>query len=283
VSAPAAARGGAVLRCVTFNLWGEQGPAAERLRLTEQALRELAPDVVALQEVREIPGVLPNQAATLAAALGMHHVFAPAIAWGGGHEGLALLSRHPIGAQAQVELPAATASERRVLLSARLDTDAGPVWIHNTHLNYRLHHGREREQQVRAIHAVVTKMVPDNPQILMGDFNARPESDEIRWLRGLTSLGGERVFYQDAWALLHPHEPGWTWTRANPHTDALAFLELDRRLDYVFVTPRRKDGRGIIHDCRLVLDRPDERGLYPSDHFGVLAEVQTTPGPVSLG
>ena len=39
--------------------------------------------------------------------------------------------------------------------------------------------------------------------MLMGDFNAVPHSDEIRWLCGLTTLGGRRVYYQDAWDVLH--------------------------------------------------------------------------------
>jgi endonuclease/exonuclease/phosphatase family metal-dependent hydrolase len=111
----------------------------------------------------------------------------------------------------------------------------------------------------------------------MGDLNARPESDEIRWLCGLTTLAGRRVHYQDAWSRVRPNEPGWTWVADNPHTAALAFLEPDRRLDYIFVTPRRRDGRGVIHDCRIVLDRPSADGVYPSDHFGVMAEIQVTP------
>jgi endonuclease/exonuclease/phosphatase family metal-dependent hydrolase len=248
------------------------------MRLVEEGLRALAPDVIALQEVRVIPEALPNQAETLAAALGMHVIFAPTVAWGGGHEGLAILSRAPIGAHRAVELPHATEMERRLLLSARLETAAGPIWVHNTHLNYRLAHGKEREDQVQAVHDLVAACLPDNPQILLGDFNARPESSEIRWLTGLASLNGRSVYYQDAWALLHPHEAGWTWAAANPHTEPLSFLHPDRRLDYIFVTIRRRDGRGAVRACRIVLDQPDGDGTYPSDHFGLMAEIQIAPG-----
>ena len=82
------------------------------------------------------------------------------------------------------------------------------------------------------------------------------------------------MLYQDAWAALHPGEPGWTWARANPYTGRLAFLQPDRRLDYIFVTPERRDGRGRILDCRIVFDQPSPAGVWASDHFGVLAEVQ---------
>ena len=47
----------------------------------------------------------------------------------------------------------------------------------------------------------------------MGDFNATPDSDEIRWLCGRTTLGGRRVAYQDAWARANPGQPGITWAQ----------------------------------------------------------------------
>jgi endonuclease/exonuclease/phosphatase family metal-dependent hydrolase len=117
----------------------------------------------------------------------------------------------------------------------------------------------------------------DLPQVVMGDFNARPESDEIRWLKGLCNLDGRRVHYQDAWDRIHPGERGWTWAAANPYTAPLRFLEPDRRIDYIFVTTMRKDGRGTIHDCRLVFDEPED-GVFASDHFGLCAEVQIPAG-----
>lgn len=265
------------LRCLTLNLWGAEAPLDRRMGAVAGGFVRWQPDVVALQEVRQIPGQLPNQAETLASAGGYHHVWEPAVEFGGGHEGLAILSRAPIAEHTAIELPHATASERRILLSARIETAAGSVWIHTTHLNYRLQHGRERQDQVMAIDAAVAARAGDLPQVLMGDFNARPESDEIRWLRGLVNLEGRRVHYQDAWERIHPGERGWTWASANPHTAPLRFLEPDRRIDYIFVTTMRKDGRGTIHDCRLVFDEPQD-GVFASDHFGVLAEVQIPAG-----
>jgi endonuclease/exonuclease/phosphatase family metal-dependent hydrolase len=244
------------------------------MALVADAIRDLQPDVVGLQEVREAPG-MPNQAELLAAATSYQYAFAPAVAFGGGHEGLAILARHPIAEHAALELPHAEATERRILLSARLTTVAGELWVHTTHLNYRLAHGRQREDQVLAIDAAVSARA-GGPQIVMGDFNARPESDEIRFMRGLCTLGERRTHYQDTWERVHPGESGWTWCVANPYTRALAFLEPDRRLDYIFVTPGRRDGRGRVLDCRVVLDRPAPDGVFASDHFGVVADVQVT-------
>jgi endonuclease/exonuclease/phosphatase family metal-dependent hydrolase len=262
------------LRCLTLNLWGAEPPLDRRMAMVAAGVRALSPDVVALQEVREVPAQLPNQAETLAQAVGMQYVFAAATPIGGGEEGLALLSREPILEHAALELPHAQPTERRILLSARVACGLGEVWVHTSHLNYRLTHGKQREDQVQAIEASIAARATDRPQILMGDFNARPESDEIRWLRGQVTLGGRRTYFQDAWERLHPGEAGWTWARANPYTAKLAFLEPDRRLDYIFVSPMRGDGRGTVHDCRIVFDQPASDGVFASDHFGLCAEVQ---------
>ena len=266
-----------ILRCLTLNLWGAEPPLEQRMAAVVRGLRDLSPDVVALQEVREVPGQLPNQAETLAKAAGLHHVFAPATPFGGGQEGLAILSRQPILEHDAQELPHAEPTEQRIVLSARVQNGQGSVWVHTTHLNYRLTHGRQREDQVQAIDAVVSSRTSELPRILMGDFNARPESDEIRFLRGQVTLGGRRTYFQDAWDRLHPGEAGWTWARANPYTAKLAFLEPDRRLDYIFVTPMRGDGRGTVHSCAMVFDKPGVDSVFASDHFGLLAEIQVEP------
>jgi endonuclease/exonuclease/phosphatase family metal-dependent hydrolase len=119
------------------------------------------------------------------------------------------------------------------------------------------------------------------PQVLMGDFNTVPESDEIRWLGGLTTLGDRRVFYQDAWATAHPDLPGVTWALENPYRARMGWLRPDRRMDYVFVTPPRGDGRGAIRAAAVVFDHPGDDGVYASDHYGVLADVQYEPSPTA--
>src|SRR6185436_14510941 len=144
------------------------------------------------------------------------------------------------------DLPQPEPSERRILLSARVGTAVGPIWVHTTDLNYRLQDGRQREEQVMAIDAAVSALGGERPQVVMGDFNATPDSDEIRWLCGRTTLAGRRVAYQDAWARANPGQPGITWAKANAYTAAMRWMELDRRLDYIFVTQRRRDGRGAV-------------------------------------
>jgi endonuclease/exonuclease/phosphatase family metal-dependent hydrolase len=222
----------------------------------------------------------------LAEALVLDRVYAVAVSWAddllgpgiaAGEEGLAILSRYPILEQRVTQLPQARPTEARILLSARIGAPSGAVWFHTTHLHYRLDDGVAREEQVVAIDQVIRSLgreAADLPQILCGDFNAPPDSDEIRFLRGLHTLAGRRTHFQDAWLRVRPDEPGFTWSSENPQTRALRSLDLDRRIDYVFVTTRRKDGRGTVREARRVLDQHDDNGVCASDHFGVLAEVQ---------
>jgi endonuclease/exonuclease/phosphatase family metal-dependent hydrolase len=267
------------LRIVTLNLWGEQGPLAARWPAVVAGLRALDPDVVLLQEVRQIPGSLPNQAETLASALGLGHAFAPTLSWGGGDEGLAILCRHPLRDVGTTPLPHATEQERRILLAATAETSHGPVGLFTTHLNYRLGDGQKREDQIVAAERVVAAH-PARVKIWGGDFNASPDADEIRWLRGLRSVAvdgaARRVYYQDAFLLRNPGEPGFTWSAQNPHIGALSWLEPNRRIDYLFVSHMNRDGSGAITDAHVVLNDAIG-GVLASDHYGVSATVRVAP------
>jgi len=287
------------LRVITLNLWGTQPPLDARLALAVRQLAAFAPDVVCLQEVRPLDGRSGRTTAdVLAEALGMAAHYEVAVAWddgapGGlaaGQEGLAVIARS-IRETRVLALPEPRPADARILLSAAVDTAGGPIWVHTAHLHYRLDDGVAREHQVLAIDEAIRGMGRDShsaPQILCGDFNATPDSDEIRFLRGLTTLGGRRTHFQDAWLRLH-REPGpgdgpahgITWSSDNRFTRPLRSLDLDRRIDYVFVTTRKKDGRGTVHDCRVVLTERDGAGevaICASDHYGVCADVQVVAG-----
>ena len=110
------------------------------------------------------------------------------------------------------------------------------------------------------------------PPILCGDFNAEPDSDEIRYLSGLTPLEGDTTFYLDAWRTAGDG-PGFTndWRR-NPYCAALNVHR--KRIDYVFVGDAfvRRGHAGRVLSAELVADEP-LTGIVASDHFGVLAEI----------
>lgn len=257
------------MRIVTLNLWGERGPLAERWPRLERGLEALDADVIALQEVRELPGKLPNQAETLARRLGRHATFAPAMEWGGGIEGVALLTRNAPDDVRIEELPHASAALRRVGLLARI----GGIRVATSHLHYRLEDGLAREEQVVALERLA-RSGGEDAVFIAGDLNATPDADEIRWLSGKTTLGGRRTFFQDAWDVMHPGEPGHTWAKENHFTELLRWLRPGRRIDYVFAPREDQEGHGRILSCELALHEPDDRGVFPSDHYALVADVQ---------
>ena len=275
------------LRLVTINFWGLAPDLERRLALAERQLRELAPAVIGMQEVRPLDGVSGETTAhRLAARLGMNAAYHVSLEWKdgafhqgfpGGQEGLAILSRHPIGEHRALALPDARPTEARILLSAAIDTGAGRVWCHTTHLHWRLDDGVARERQVVAIDDAIRAVDTDAPQLLCGDFNATPRHDEIRFLRGEHTLSGRRTHYQDAYAHAHPGDAGHTWCAQNAHTRQLRSLDVDRRIDFVFATTRQKDGRGTIRDADVCLTERDADGDCCSDHYGVVADVQIAP------
>ncbi|MBP9086631.1 MAG: endonuclease/exonuclease/phosphatase family protein [Kofleriaceae bacterium] len=297
------------LRVVTLNLWGLSAPLDRRLALTIAQLRQLDPDVICLQEVRPLNGANgPTTADALATALGMHAEYRATMEWAGqslagsaaGQEGLAVLTRSQPAAVGFFELPQSRAHEGRGLLSVLANVEHGPIWIHTTHLHYRLDDGVAREEQVVAVDEIIRNYGRDNdsaPQILCGDFNATPDSDEIRFLRGLTTLphGGNRrrTHFQDAWLRLHC-EPergdgplqGITWSSDNEHTRPLRSLDIDRRIDYIFVTSRKRDGRASVLRCDVVMTEREGEGadaICASDHYGVMADIQiAASAPVAI-
>ncbi len=270
------------LRVVTFNLlhggpssgWrGDGEHLEERLAMVTRELGALAPHVVGLQEASITHG-RGNVAARLATALGLHFTHASAtrrvsgLAWIDGlivrgmnfEEGPAILSRFPIVERSVVDLPRCRRFyDPRVLLRATVRTPRGPLDVFSTHTGHDA-------CQVRRIVEVVGARRGPLPALVMGDFNAADTTD---WM---AALGREHGFV-DAFRAVRPAEPGATvWQRPGAPTSTVT-----RRVDFIFVVPNGAP-TPRVRTSRVVLDtparRPDGSTLWPSDHYGVLAELE---------
>jgi endonuclease/exonuclease/phosphatase family metal-dependent hydrolase len=259
------------LRVLTWNVWWRFGPWQARQPAIAATLRRIDADVVALQEVwAEVGG--PNQAQLLADELGYEHAFAPGFDDGEVAFGLAVLSRWPIVASSAQSLPTQPGvDELRVALTAEIDGPHGPFEIYTTHLNWRFDQSDVRQLQVRALAEMVAASDGRTyPAIVCGDFNADPLSDEVRMLTGRSSVPVPRLVFHDAWEVAG-EGPGHTWSNANPF--AACDLEPDRRIDYVFVGWPKERGAGHVVGAAVEAVEPVE-GVYPSDHYAVLAELR---------
>lgn len=265
-----------MLRVATLNIWNRLGPWDQRLLAIRSHLRAVDADVVALQEVlRARPGVEgPDQAAEIADGFGYH------CAYGSTREepiqfGNAILSRWPITRSELLPLPNVGTDERRCIVFAEIEAPFGALPVFVTHLNWKLHEGHVREEQVRYLADQVQRLAPISgfPPIVMGDFNAEPDSDEMRFLRGLTSLRGKSAYFADCFGLVGKGES----MTFSPETNRFAWhtYEPERRIDYVLVRGPDAQGRGKPLSARRAFDTPVD-GVLPSDHYGVVAELSTT-------
>lgn len=265
---------------VSLNLWNRFGPWEARREGLRAGLEALRPDLVGVQELVVAPGF--DQAAEICPSLGTSDdrrgyevAFSPAHREGEAEVGNGLFSRFPIVAHETVVLPQGDdPHDRRVLLAARVETPFGLLPFFCTHLSWRLDQGHVRTKQVRAIADFIEAYAPSRDglsPVLVGDFNAEPDADEMRFLRGLTGLGGRCVYFQDAFGTRGEGD-GTTYSTRNPFAEPLR--EPDRRIDYVLVRGHDDPPRhGDVLSSRVCFDAAHE-GTFPSDHFGVQATIR---------
>ncbi|KUJ69870.1 endonuclease [Streptomyces albus subsp. albus] len=303
------------MRVLTWNLWWRFGDWRARREAIAAVLAEVRPDVLGLQEVwAHGPG---NLAGWLAARLGREtggawhwawaaervperwwrriepHGAAGGPAGGPGWEvGNAVVSRWPIAERAVLRLPVAGGRDNgRLALYALVDAPGARVPFFTAHLNAAAHESAVRRAQVAALAEFVAERGGGGadgaagpfPPVVTGDFNAPPESDELRLLGGLlTAPAVAGQVLRDAWSYADPAAPSATWDRANPHVAAR--LEPSARLDYIHVGPPGPGGLGAVRSVRRVGAEPvrGPRGpVWPSDHAAVTADLWLrAPGAV---
>lgn len=126
----------------------------------------------------------------------------------------------------------------------------------DVHLDHKVPEAKARQAELIAREAA--QYGEAFPQIICGDFNSRKDDAPARTF----TLSG----WSDAYDILHGgREFGYT---------CHAFLGDERpakpsagRIDYIFVR-----GGAEALSCEVLKDRPD--GIYPSDHYFMLAEVE---------
>jgi len=282
------------LRIATLNIGSLFEPDWEQRRHEIVSwLDHLEPDVVCLQEVQESDSV-PNTAGWIAdaAARKWHWIF-------GGHEvpagswpdrsmrfGSAVLSQwkideHQLHRLGLASRPAGFTSgmpwELFHVSTAGLD-------LYSTHLAAAPADARHRVKQVQEIDDIIVASRDDRdnlmnpkrdamPPILCGDFNAEPDSDEIRFLSSLHVIDGRSTFYQDAWRMAGDETSGFTsdW-RDNPISASLNIHR--KRIDYIFVgDPFLRTGNGgrVMHS--ELAFHTKRTGIVASDHRGLIADI----------
>lgn len=236
-----------MFRVASLNLWGWFGDWSHRLRLLESLWGSVAADVLLVQEARFTDD--RDQAQDVAGALGYPH-FAQGRAHtdADGEEGVAILSRVPLGDIRIDELP--TSEPRRCLISATALLDSAPVRLASAHTVFTPDDARDG--QIDAVCATAGGQL-----VVGGDLNAEPPVVLPRAARHelIDSLTTERP----TWPVC-PDTFAAGWTERNgrePH-----FSLAPRRLDYLLsrglhvaaseARPLGDSGRGFVSDHAVV-------------------------------
>jgi endonuclease/exonuclease/phosphatase family metal-dependent hydrolase len=245
----------------TLNLWGVWADWPGRLSVLLRRLPEVAPDVLALQEVVARPGF--DQARVLAELLEYPH-----LAYAVGHEeppgveGIAVLSRHPFRGRRTVALPASLPPRQALEVDVALP-DGPQVRVRCAHTVGPP--GPVQDAQVRELLAWPC----EGPTVLLGDLNQ--EEHQFSSLlaaspyvpavppTALASWPTSAETFRSAWIANLGHAP--------------RFPLAPRRLDHI-----------LVHGLSPVsasVDLLHDGGLFASDHALVRADLR--PGRDGTG
>lgn len=268
-----------MLRVLTLNHWYTAGDwRARRVEICAW-IKHLEPDVVCLQEVLESPDgdntarwIAENAPGEWHVAYAGREVFDGAARFGN-----AVLSRWPIDESSDVDLTSNPPGRFDEVQRCVLHVRTNQYDVYSTHLVWRYEEGFLREKEVVELDAFVKATASKDspiPPVICGDFNAEPDSTEIRFLTGGHAIDGSSTYYQDAWRVAPGRGDGFTWDNRN--TNAAVEREPDRRIDYIFSgwDPDRPKGAGRVAFSAVVCDRA-LTGAFASDHFGLFAEIET--------
>jgi endonuclease/exonuclease/phosphatase family metal-dependent hydrolase len=208
----------ATFRVMTYNI--HHGEGLDRkidLERIAKLITEAKADIVGLQEVdrgcertqkRDLP-------AELAQLTGMAVHFEKNIDFQGGEYGNAILSRFPIKRAKNTHYAMLRAGEQRGVLQLVLDVQGREVLFLNTHIDYRPDDA-ERLKNADELRQIVTA-AGKTPVIMVGDFNAVPQSRTIEKIRAFMTDTWERVGNGD----------GFT----------IPVLKPAKRIDYIWISP----------------------------------------------
>lgn len=261
------------MRVMTWNLqWRERDDWRERQPAIRFTLENVGPDVVALQEVWATAEA--TQAELLAEQFGMQAAFgAPSLPQpprppkrsdqAGVEVGVAVLSRWPFLGVRRHRFPSRHRPEV-VALAVVVDHPQGPLHLVTSCIDWELEFAAQRLAQTRTLAALVADPSRDGPlpALLTGDFNAPPTTPEIQVLTQVMV---------DAWVEAgRAADPGHTLSTSNPLAPRAATHLIDQRIDYILARPGTP-GRPVAVQRAFLAGEPQD-GVYPSDHYAVVAD-----------
>lgn len=236
------------IKVVSWNIWQDY-----HLKEVITFLKQRNADIIGLQEVIEKNGT--NTAATIAKELNYSYAYYQAIDKTklGFPQGNAILSNYPIKESQSYFLSDKSVyqdtpeTEPRIAIKAIIPIGEKPLNIFTTHLAYapKFQNSSIRDRQVENL----LKLLPAKNTVLMGDFNAHPDSIYIQKIqKNMRNVDSQNT------------QP--TWTIYPFEYDGFKETQLKHRLDYIFIS---KD---------LQADSFTIKQSKGSDHLPIVASIE---------
>ncbi len=257
-----------MVKVITINILCERESWTQRRELLVEGLAAQQADLIGLQEV-----MLPeDNSAWLARQLNMPYV--QLVPYKGPDSyGAAILSRYPFIQQETHDL----GSQGRVAQYVQAEADGQPLVFCNGHYYWYPGSHPERVKQVQLLKDWLGKLPLAMPIVALGDFNGTPQTPEIALMRQrFTSAYAAYCGREPEYTCPTPLKKQRSWRYQLVKYIFTSWLNRTLRpwhgtLDYIFINQHLR-----VRDCQLILTSPapNDRNLYPSDHFGIAAELE---------
>ena len=250
------------LKILTLNTWQERGPWRERWELIFAGLKFYLPDIIAFQEVFNM-----EWADEIQKRSGYPHLVKS-----GQNSGLIFLSKYPVVKSECIILKARSTYEEYLRYCHYALFAIGKKRLNgfNTHLSWQQQDDETRLKQIQEISTFeAVKSIggwfqrgSPRPAFIAGDFNSSSNKPALESVQRI---------WQDTFAIANPEDAGLTWNYINPYADRAREHMPERRIDYIFASRMTKND---IFSSKVVFNQPDSNGTFPSDHFGVMTEIE---------
>jgi len=245
------------MKVLTLNTWQERGPWKERWSITFSGIKQFLPDIACFQELFN-----GDWTETVKKETAFKNFIFPKEPCG-----LVLYTNYDVKSFGVVTLTKSPLEDYfRYALWVELGVKGKKLFVFNTHLSWMPEDGTSRKKQTEELLQLIEKKAGSEEILLMGDLNAPPDSPEISTLI-------KQGKFRDLFSEKQPKEPGFTWDNKNPYAGG-AFHKLpNRRIDFILA---RNTGPLLKHliSCDRVFTEPDPKGIWASDHFGLLTELE---------
>ncbi len=271
------------LRVLALNIWLDPRDRAERDAILLDGLRDVDADIVFLNEVVRTPERDIYQPVADSSPLHWHHASDyREIGW--------LPWGTAVGTRWEpksLEVHALPAAEGPYVWEAIVPLPIGVDMLFlGPRPSWKFTDEAARVEQALFVTELEERRRQAAPTIMAGDFDAAPDQDCMRFYTGKSAINGRSAAFRDTFAIAGDGTPGYTWTTNNPWVarfvvdgEGIAPNYLiqephHRRIDYVLAgSPENHlDVQSVIKSSRVVFDEFPT----PSDHYGVLAEIELT-------